>query len=201
MKIEIPASFYLAFSRIYLFPEKEMLSQVEALPWQEDMVRRVMPGAEVDRLLKAVQNHHDDRAMKTLAESYTRLFINAPENRALPPYESLYQGGNAQLLGKPAQVMKALLEKYEMDIAEDPQLMPDHLAVELEVLAYLLAVSEKEGLSCPQLKADIASMASRILNWVRPYHKQLLLLDPPDLYRVSGNLLSRLLEYHSTRLV
>jgi TorA maturation chaperone TorD len=83
-----------------------------------------------------------------------------------------------------------------MDIAEDPQLMPDHLAVELEVLAYLLALSGREMPDCRRLDADIGAMVGRLLDWVKPYHPKLLSLDPPEIYRAACGLLVRLLEHH-----
>ena len=198
MKTKTLAAFYLAFSRVYLFPDKEMAAALEKLPWDVAVRCGIITGEEVEALQSTIHSLGNETSLASLAREYTRLFINAPDDRALPPYESVYKESYAQLLGTPAKNMKAFLDRYEIDIAEDPQLMPDHLSVELELLAYLLASEDREDVKCTRVQSDIRSIVSNILKWFEPFNRKVASIDPPALYRACGTILIRLLEYHTS---
>jgi len=71
---------------------------------------------------------------------HVRLFVNALEGVAAPPYASFYHEG--RLLGRPAQEALAFYRRFQLGqgpACTDP---PDHIAVELEFLRLLCSLQE-----------------------------------------------------------
>jgi TorA maturation chaperone TorD len=75
-----------------------------------------------------------------LEQGYVRLFVNARDGIAAPLYASCYDNeADPQLMGTAAVRMGKRLVDLGISIGDDIGEPPDHLAIELEVLYYLLA--------------------------------------------------------------
>jgi TorA maturation chaperone TorD len=74
--------------------------------------------------------------LQTLQSEYVRLFINALPEISCPPYGSFYIEGS--LMGESTVRLKKLYASYGWQTDE----MADHIAVELEFLALLAALSQ-----------------------------------------------------------
>jgi TorA maturation chaperone TorD len=82
------------------------------------------------------QEDSDHGAFKALQAEYVRLFINALPEVSCPPYGSFYLEG--ALMGESTVRLRNLYLSYGWQTDE----MADHIAVELEFLALLAALSE-----------------------------------------------------------
>ena len=79
-----------------------------------------------------------DSLYQHLEEGYVRLFITAKGGISAPLYESCYEFENAPLMGRAATEMKERFEAKGLSVADTIQEPPDHLAIELEYLYFLL---------------------------------------------------------------
>jgi TorA maturation chaperone TorD len=75
-----------------------------------------------------------------LLDEYERLFVG-PGRTPCPPYESLWQEGLARpeqgrLMGAASTAVADLYRELGLDVARAAHELPDHIAIELEALAY-----------------------------------------------------------------
>ena len=85
----------------------------------------------------------EDDFFQYLEQSYVRLFINSRDGITAPLYASCYEPGraageDAPLMGPPAFLMKECFESKGLSLGEHIHEPPDHLAIELEYLYFLL---------------------------------------------------------------
>ncbi|WP_457552559.1 TorD/DmsD family molecular chaperone [Desulfobacula sp.] len=111
-----------------------------------------------------------------LNECYVRLFINSKEGIKTPLYQSCYEFENAPLMGKSAEKMKNRFNSRGLSLENQIHEPPDHLAIELEYLFFLL----QETCARPDDNQDIfvsseaASFAKEtMLPWVRVFNQRL----------------------------
>jgi TorA maturation chaperone TorD len=109
-----------------------------------------------------------------LEQGYVRLFVNAKGGIAAPLYASCYDedDGGPQLMGKAAVGMQKMLQGLGIAISGDVGEPPDHLAIELEVLYYLLT---RHGVSDQRNDlTDASNFASvSMIPWVRIFYGHL----------------------------
>jgi TorA-specific chaperone len=108
-----------------------------------------------------------------LEEGYVRLFINDRGGVAAPLYASCYEDDkNPQLMGAPAIRMQKRLTDLKIHISDEFREPPDHLAIELEVLYFLLTRETKPG--HPALLTAAADFVAReMLPWVQVFQRHL----------------------------
>lgn len=75
-------------------------------------------------------------ALQALQVEYTYLFINAVPHVPAPPYASAYTG-QGLLMGVPAEAALVAYRLAGLALADDYRDLPDHVAAELEFLAWL----------------------------------------------------------------
>ncbi len=85
----------------------------------------------------------DETAFFDLKVEYTRLFIG-PMAPACPPYESVFDKSRQEewqgtMAGPTADAMAELLRKEGLGLTLDYAELPDHVAIELEFMYYLLS--------------------------------------------------------------
>lgn len=90
-------------------------------------------------------------AVEELAVDYCQLFVGPAKH--LPPFQSVWQTGQFQSLATAA--MKQWIETtgYKSGHAANPT-MPDHLGVQLDVMAHILS---RHGIAHKKADSDIAS--------------------------------------------
>lgn len=108
-----------------------------------------------------------------LEEGYVRLFINDRSGIAAPLYASCYENEKKpQLMGEAAVRMQKTLSDLDIHISGDVREPPDHLAIELEVLYFLLSPDRvPDPARVLTAAADFA--AGEMLPWVRVFHRRL----------------------------
>ncbi|MCB2228156.1 MAG: molecular chaperone TorD family protein [Desulfarculaceae bacterium] len=127
-----------------------------------------------------------------LEPGYVSMFVSKPGGVPAPLYHSCYVG-EGRVMGPPAEAMAQRLEAEGLALEEKPGEPPDHLAVELEYLIYLL--EESWDGERPGGEAEAAELAGRfMLPWVREFAARQEEADPGAVYSLVAKLLIALLE-------
>ena len=108
-----------------------------------------------------------------LEAGYVRLFVNSRNGITAPLYASCYEDeGNPQLMGHAAEDMQALLADLGMAISSEIGEPADHIAIQLEVLFFLL--DRRQTPCSPEGLRDAAQFAAEWMNpWVRRLYAHL----------------------------
>lgn len=159
------AELYLCLSRAFLTPRAPGYRQAlaEALPADLTQLLGDEPAAgHLDALREAAEAISDD---DTLLKGYTALFLT-------PPYRVPINAGiqlDGAIAGGTSQAIEAFCRRYGMARSAGFKDLPDHLAAELELAAYLLATAETEA----QL-ADLRAFLGRyVASWLPRMIEQL----------------------------
>lgn len=132
----------------------------------------------LEKFQESIRNFSDAETLfNYLEEAYVRLFVNARGGIATPLYQSCYSdfkraGTKASLMGESAVLMKQRFESKDLSLADDLNEPPDHLAIELEYLYFLLEKgwADKEN----ELIAEAAAFAGEsMLPWISELRNQL----------------------------
>lgn len=143
------------------------------IPSEEDKIRantyRVIAGLflkEPDgEFLKAVKEDFEMDFKETpeeIAIDFARIFVGPGKH--LPPYESLYNfptGEQSGLWGKTTDAVHTFYESSGLMLDEEINLIPDHIAVELLFMSYLV-----EG---GRLELQKRFMDEHIMKWIPEY--------------------------------
>ena len=129
--------------------------------------------------LKAINSSFTDEyeIFQSLEQSYVRLFINSRDGITAPLYASCYEAGNtagedAALMGLPAVLMKERFESKGLSLGNHIHEPPDHLAIELEYLYFLLASGWADDKAA--LRDEAVSFAADVLlPWVIKFEERL----------------------------
>ena len=111
-----------------------------------------------------------------LNECYVRLFINAKEGITTPLYQSCYEFENAPMMGEAAIKMKNQFLSKGLSMENLVHEPPDHLAIELEYLFFLLQETGLDLEDDPDkfISHEAASFAAEtMLPWVIVFNDRL----------------------------
>ena len=186
--------------RVYWGPSEELVEQILTRSFLQPFESASgLAGAklgfklkELDRLLQGFSV--SDNLFSYLEEGYVRLFVNDRGGIAAPLYASCYPDrGRPQLMGPPAIRTKALLTRLGMHIAGPAGEPPDHLAIQLEILYYLLT---REAAPGPDHGATPAARftADHMLPWVRRFNQQLAREERCRFYPLAACIMLEILE-------
>ncbi|MBF0624714.1 MAG: molecular chaperone TorD family protein [Magnetococcales bacterium] len=149
------------------------------------------PGEELAAFLT---RQGTDRTLADLAEEYTRLFLGPGPHLSL--HEAVLVPGGAGLLwGRETAVVKTCMGEAGCAVADQAELLPDHLAVELEFMAHLCAEEAQGWLSGDAVGArNAAAWQTAFLNghlgtWVGSVRERLEAARPSPFYAVFAELL------------
>ncbi len=112
-------------------PTPEFLESLQALPEIVTYLDPEMADA-AGRMLAAFQ----EQSLDELLKEYSRLFIG-PFQLEAPPFGSVYLESEGRLMGQSTAEVKRIYQECGLDISPDFQSPPDHVAAELEFVAYL----------------------------------------------------------------
>jgi len=112
-----------------------------------------------------------------LRVEYTRLFISAYPKVPCPPYESVYTTEDKLTMGESTLDVLRFYNKFSLGLVEDFNEPPDHIAVELEFM-YFLVCREAEawknndkGEAYRYLKAEKEFLSKHLGVWVSDLHE------------------------------
>lgn len=149
----------------------------------------------LDNIRDFINNFPNEAALFSfLEEAYIRIFINA-RTSVVPLYQSCYDNNSAQqtkqqagLMGPSAVLMKERFADKGLSIANDLNEPPDHVAIEMEYLYYLLqrGWSQKDDV----LLSEAVTFASDcMLPWVTAFRDRLLSERDCPFYPLTATLL------------
>lgn len=156
---------YRLLAACFYQPQKEIFMEGGLLKNLTASLQQVCPEAAVfsSGMEKNVLNYSDEE----LAVEYAKLFVG-PNEMIAPPYGSMYLDGEKTIMGD--STMEVIRMYQEEGLARDSEFkdLPDHIAVELEFMYYLV-FKEAEALE----KSDMVS-AHNLLKKQRSFHENFL---------------------------
>ena len=156
----------------------------------------------LDNIRDFINNFPNEAALFSfLEEAYIRIFINA-RTSIVPLYQSCYDNGSTQqiepralLMGPSAVLMQERFADKGLSLANNLNEPPDHLAIELEYLFFLL--QEKDELISNEA---VSFVTETMLNWVRVFDQRLKFVDEDcRFYSLASSLLVLFLELISNK--
>lgn len=129
-----------------------------------------------------------------LDAGYVRLFVNARDGVAAPLYASCYDDeAQPQLMGAPAVRMQKLLVDLNIHIRDEVREPPDHLAIQIEALYFLLTRDGADARSA-RLAAAADFVAAEMLPWLQSFQRHLAGEAECRFYPLITNLLLSVLQ-------
>lgn len=203
--------FYSSLSRTYAYPDSDL---AEALFAKETWNQLSDAEASLEleahstiRELRAWVERYAGAAEELLADlevEYTYLFINAVPHVPASPYESAYVGPGL-LMGEPvSQVLRAYRDAG-LAISDDYEALPDHIAAELEFMAYLIHQQAQAEQEEPEEAATWRERQHRfleehLLRWGPLFLDEVASSARHDFYRHLAGLLEALLQAEEQRV-
>lgn len=159
---------YRFLSRGYSYPESTWLDilsgeQVweEVLAAQEVLDLKARSALIEMRAWTKGYKGKEDQWLLALQVEHTHLFITARPHLPAPPYESAYNG-RGYLMGEPVSQVLDAYREAGLAIHREYDALPDHIAAELEFVAYLI---QKEA------EADQAGDVAAAGEWRQRQHR------------------------------
>jgi len=171
------------------------------LPIEKGLLLLDPPADEVFTEIQTLLNHYStaQALFDGLEEEYVRLFISDRQGLQAPLYASCYvaaePGERAPLMGEPALAMQARFRSQGLSLADEVGEPPDHLAIELEYLYFLLEKGWSENGKV--LLEEASSIGSEImLPWVRQLQQRLAAIETENrFYPLITTLLCAILKF------
>ncbi len=152
---------YQSLANIYRLPEDSMLSNLDILFEQLSNLN-----SEAASYISCMQTELDQNCdLEMLKIEYTRLFIG-PYSLPSPPYGSVYLENERKVMGDSSMDVKKRYQSFGLDISKNIKEVPDHIAVELEFMFFLIFKEIENILS------NVPEQAQEIM-----YHQQSFLSD------------------------
>lgn len=133
------AAILRGLARAFTYPDRSWVASLLGGQWLEalDSVLASL-GVSATGLRRAVEALPESpaAALRVLEVEYTYLFINAIPHVPAPPYASAYTA-QGLLMGEPAEAAVVAYRQAGLALSSDYRDLPDHLATELEFLAWL----------------------------------------------------------------
>lgn len=141
-------------SACFCEPQTNLFQQEHLLNHLTMNLRQISPGA--DLFSASMEASLQTCSAEELSVEYARLFLGPFETKA-PPYGSLYLDGERKVMGDSTMEVIRFYEGMGLSRDKDCMDLPDHVAVELEFMSYLI-YREAEALE----KSDFAKALEMI---------------------------------------
>jgi TorA-specific chaperone len=137
----------------------------------------------------------DQSIFDQLDECYVRLFVNSKEGITAPLYQSCYEYENAPMMGESAIKMMDLFKSKGLSMENRLHEPPDHIAVELEYLFFLL---QENGVDQNEINAFAGQT---MLPWIQAFNQRLeSVRDDCRFYYLTSKLLIQVLKILYSKL-
>lgn len=126
-------------ARGFTYPDADWVATLLNGQWPEALAEVLEPlGLSAQGVRQAVAPLPEEKeaALQALQVEYTYLFINAVPRVPAPPYASAY-ADRGLLMGEPAEAALVAYHQAGLTLADDYRDLPDHIAAELEFVAWL----------------------------------------------------------------
>lgn len=122
-------------SACFYYPKKEVFIQEYLFKNLTEALKRVCPPAAVfSEDMEETISHYSD---EDLLVDYSKLFVGPSELKA-PPYGSVYLDKERKVMGDSTMEVIEVYRSAGLSINDDFKELPDHIAVELEFMYYLI---------------------------------------------------------------
>lgn len=179
---------YKSLADCYFQPDEKLVQAVQRISpaiedWDQDLLE---PALEIQKAMESL-----DQEMLALKKEYSRLFVG-PFELAVPPYGSIYfqhNMQNQQIMDDSAVDAQNAYRKAGVNMSEDFNDPPDHIAVELEFMYYLLyhesqALENKDQASAIDFRTQRLDFLKRHLGlWGPVFADTLFKNTSSDFYR------------------
>lgn len=176
------SNFYLALSRIFVFPEKEIIESITDGTLQKELIALIKELPYTLRNSEFLEKDYSIENEEEFQSNYIRVFDVSPGGPPCPLYEGLYYPDRRK-------IMEELMRFYEHfglkpDIKKNE--LPDHISMELEFL-HFLTFRETQALGLNKdrssiLLAERDFLERHPLDWIPQLLKKLEKAEPPEFY-------------------
>jgi len=163
---------YRFLSACFCQPEKNVIQEEKVLQNLTKSLHRICPEAALfsasmeESILKC--------GNEELLVEYTRLFLG-PFGVIAPPYGSVYLDGKRRIMGDSTMNVIRMYEDEGLSGSVDTRELPDHVAVELEFMSYLV-FKEIKALETSDLRAADEAVEKQerfsgefLRRWIPPF--------------------------------
>ena len=171
----------------YKFLSRSLAYPNEAfIPALKEALAKIDASRDAMLALVAAFEREDAEALQA---EYTRLFLNGYPRTICPPYESVYL--EQRMHGEAAVAVAAAYAEWEMKV--EPGLI-DHLATELEFLAFLASAESLDGdMSMEARNASEEFLQKHLRRWTPRFIADLKAGATIVAYRMLGELMESVL--------
>lgn len=177
-------------------PDQKLLLHADIMYNLEGLLKRACP--EAAPLVPPPEAPLADAV--ALSVAYTRLFLGPPTVLA-PPYASFYLDKNSSVMGPSTVKLIQLYRAAGLRLDDDFKEMPDHIAVILEFLYYLmfkenmadLARAPEETARLEKIRLDM--LDNYLFPWVPRFCRLIATADEHPFYNALGRCLDAFVQY------
>ena len=208
---------YRIFAALFLYPDEERIANLSVAAFEmgrsKDLAAAFPFFASWERLrmMLVARDAADTNPFRT---DYDRLFQSRPDGVSVQPYESAYRAAPGKVGAQLAARVKQEYAVAGLKLSAVVKELPDHIAVELEFMAYLCgcevkacrAEASKATNTLRRIsKRERAFLGAHLKPWLPALARHITALSPGSLYSVAadaadafvqndGDLLARLTE-------
>jgi anaerobic sulfite reductase subunit A len=186
---------------LFLYPDQERLANLVAAAGELQEGNESLAAFPFfgpwQRLLTTLQGLAEGDAAE-VREEYMRLFLVNPQ---APPYESFYMDPERRVAGWIAAQLAHEYTKRGLALSPSLQESPDHVAVELEFMAFLCSLEaqawERKVLeeSAQALEWQHAFLRRHLVRWFPAFVRQVVVADQEGLYAVAAEAAGALIHH------
>lgn len=200
MAAEMRAAFYGLLAQAFLPPDRgwAALKKGAAHPLFR-RVKKLYPSSALqnslalfEEQLKTIAKGKD---LEELSLEYNRLFVG-PYRLVAPPYESVYRGGEEQVMAACAVQVEKLYREEGLEISSDFKDLPDHIVAELQFMGFLClkeAQAANQGNEAEALKyieKQNLFLREHLRQWIEEFSLRLTSGSKSPFYSSLGKLAS-----------
>ncbi len=188
--METRETLYRLLGRLYLTEVDEaLLAQLKAMQFPEDT-----GAAELDegyKLLRGYLANPGDNAIEDLAVDYARMLLGAGIYEKDPvayPYESVFTSKKRLIMQEAWEDVVRIYSAHGF-VKRDKNIPEDHLGLELEFMAELIAegrkaeaAGNKEAFGA-SLAAQKSFLETHLLNWLPKFRDEMMKCPGTDFYK------------------
>lgn len=184
---------YKLLAACFYQPAKEIFLEEGLFENLSGLLKQVCPDAAVfsDTMKRGILNY----GAEDLLVEYAKLFVGPYELKAAP-YGSVYLDGGGKTMGDSTMEVLKIYNNEGLAIADDFRELPDHIAVELEFMYYLIS-RETEALKESDTETAVRFFRVRdsfkhafLGKWVAPFCEKIKEETENSFYRALSDCLS-----------
>ncbi|MDI6802016.1 MAG: molecular chaperone TorD family protein, partial [Thermodesulfovibrionales bacterium] len=170
----------------FYLPEKDLFLKEGLLSNLTATLKQIFPDASV--FSAAMEDNIKQYSDEDLAAEYAKLFVG-PSELIAPPYGSVYLDEGRRVMGDSTMEVIKLYEEEGLGRDESFKELPDHVAVELEFMSFLIykeieAMERADSQAATQFRGKQEMFLDRFLSkWIPPFCQKIKEGTDNDFYK------------------